>query len=251
MQKCILLILMATICSACSTALTPVLSKKEEGAKPEYRMSDPSSKLRFHLTNDQEYLYLYLNTTDPVTSRKIMETGLRVYFDKKGKRNTNCYVEYPMIARAEMDKETADQQPDLRKLLKKVSDDAAYKRVEGSPQRFDVLLSKTNVKVALSIKDSTELDYELKMPLDWIDPAGLEALDKLSFGVKSGSFDIPVKFELRATSTSAQTGTMGNNTTMPGMPGNRTSNTDRQQRPDPIGYGSPVEFWYAVELAKD
>lgn len=248
MQKWIILILMATIYSACSTALTPILSKKEEGTKPEYRMSDPSSKLRFHLTNDQEYIYVYLNTNDPVTNRKIMETGLRVYFDDKGKRNTDCYVEYPMITRAEMDKETADQEPDLRKLLKKVSDDAAYKRSEGSPQRFDVLLSKTNVKVSLSVKDSTELDYELKMPLDWINPAGLEALDKLSFGIKSGSFDIPVKFEIRASST--QTGTIGNNNTMPGMSGNRTTNTDRQQRPDPIGYGSPVEFWYAIELAK-
>jgi hypothetical protein len=228
----------------CSIALTPVLSLKEEGADPEYRMSEPSSKLRFHLTNDEEFIYLFLNTNDPVTCRKILQTGLKIYFDPKGREGTNCYVEYPKLERLEIDQEATETTPDLRKLRKAVSDDASYKKINTAPERFDAMLSRLDMEVNLEIEDSTELNYRLKMPMKWIAPEGKVALENLSFGVRSGSFSMPAKFEITGGGVQA-----GNNTTMPGMPGNRNQG-GTTQRPDPSGYTSPIEFWYAIELSR-
>src|SRR5580692_11823517 len=57
---------------------------------------DPSTTLRYALTNDSTNLYVCLTSTNPGLERKIFEMGMKVYFDTSGERKEACGVQFPM-----------------------------------------------------------------------------------------------------------------------------------------------------------
>ncbi|MBD0779949.1 hypothetical protein HPE56_19295 [Maribacter sp. ANRC-HE7] len=54
-----------------------------------------NENILYKVSQDDNYVYLNISTTDTKTSMSIIRTGLTVYYDIKGKKKKDVYVKYP------------------------------------------------------------------------------------------------------------------------------------------------------------
>jgi len=54
------------------------------------------TRTRFATDNDAEVLFLALTITDITTQKKIMQSGINLYIDTKGKKKENTGIDYPV-----------------------------------------------------------------------------------------------------------------------------------------------------------
>ena len=59
-------------------------------------ISDKETKTRFATDNDAQFLFLALTIPDRTTQKKIMQGGVNLYIDTKGKKKESTGIEYPV-----------------------------------------------------------------------------------------------------------------------------------------------------------
>ena len=59
-------------------------------------ITDKETKTRFATDNDAQFLFLVLSIPDNATQKKIMQSGINLYIDIKGKKKENLGIEYPV-----------------------------------------------------------------------------------------------------------------------------------------------------------
>ena len=59
-------------------------------------ITDKETKTRFATDNDAQFLFLALTIPDNATQKKIMQSGINLYVDIKGKKKENLGIEYPV-----------------------------------------------------------------------------------------------------------------------------------------------------------
>lgn len=92
----IALIVSLVIVSCGSTKEAYVVGEHSPKAVQEKAVYDEDAKLYYAITKDSDFAYITLNTTERTTQIKMMQGGVRVYFDTNGKKNTDNFIQYPM-----------------------------------------------------------------------------------------------------------------------------------------------------------
>jgi len=59
-------------------------------------ITDKETRTRFATDNDAQFLFLALTIPDIATQKKIMQSGINLYVDIKGKKKENTGIEYPV-----------------------------------------------------------------------------------------------------------------------------------------------------------
>ena len=111
-------------------------------------ISDKETKTRFATDNDTQFLFLALTIPDRTTQRKIMQSGINLYVDLKGKKKENVGIEFP------------------------VASNPAAMRLFGFSNSEPVILdirSKGTVNIAFSWDSSNVLNIEYNIPLKMIE----------------------------------------------------------------------------------
>jgi hypothetical protein len=158
----------------------------------EYRFSDSDSKIRYQVMNDNKNLHIILNTSEYKTITKIVNSGLKIYFDIKGKKSEKVYFQYPTLGRRQqptaqdiMDLGNSKlKKPDLNKLIAKIPDKAIFNH-DGDIEQLRVSLSNSDFKVSIKAIKETEIVYDLIIPFNKISKGGVVSLSKLSIGISS------------------------------------------------------------------
>ena len=111
-------------------------------------ISDKETKTRFVTDNDTQFLFLALTIPDRTTQRKIMQSGINLYVDLKGKKKENVGIEFP------------------------VASNPAAMRLFGFSNSEPVILdirSKGTVNIAFSWDSSNVLNIEYNIPLKMLE----------------------------------------------------------------------------------
>ncbi len=161
---------------------------------------DSDSQIRYCVSNDDNNLHLNLKTNHPATIAKILRSGLKVYFDKNGKKKKSVYINYPIgssqdFQHFQTNGPGGSTSLDLKSLIHSTSIAAEFIHFE-KKESFTTLNPKSNIQLSITTNETKELVYDLIIPFTEISPNGRADLFNLSIGIVTGSFDLPVQSPL-------------------------------------------------------
>jgi len=183
---------------SCVTINTKVDSSAEANSKANvYPFFDQGLKVHYQISNDNKILHIRLNTTDYALINKIVNTGLRVCFDVKGKKHDKVFVEYPLVRKQVfsdriLQRTFAEQRAKmtLNKLLEEIPDEAIFKN-HGDSLHFAVSSNKTDIQVSITARRNNAISYDLIIPIKRISPYGIAGLSNLSIGFVTAETNLP------------------------------------------------------------
>lgn len=83
-------------CQADTTIVTHLLDGNINEWPAEKFMTDKATKMTYAVDNNNETLFLAINLADQTLQKRIMQEGLNLYIDTKGKKKENRGIEFPM-----------------------------------------------------------------------------------------------------------------------------------------------------------
>jgi hypothetical protein len=91
-------ILYSTIIQTDTTTIIHSLDGNISEWPSEKFITDKETKTRFATDNDAQFLFFALAIPDNATQKKIMQSGINLYVDIKGKKKENMGIEYPVAS---------------------------------------------------------------------------------------------------------------------------------------------------------
>ena len=133
---------------------------------------DEKSKLSYTISKDNTFAYVILNTSEKTTQIKMMQNGVRIYFDKEGKKNTDNFIHYPLTQkRKKMDIEALKKlRGNPEAILKKQQENIGVEILFSEKGEERIINNElNNEQISTEIKMSPNgLIYTLKFPLSLI-----------------------------------------------------------------------------------
>jgi hypothetical protein len=113
---------------------------------------DKATKIRYAIDNDSQMLFLAINISDKTTQQRIMQKGMNLFIDVKGKKKENRGVEFPLG-------------------LENVSDISnmkvfGFSNTEASPQNVK---TEGTINIAMGWDNSYVLSMEYNIPLKMLE----------------------------------------------------------------------------------
>ncbi len=131
---------------------------------------DEESKIGYTILKDSSNLYVNLSTLETASQLKILNNGVKVFFDKEGVENETSYLQFPMTSELQNKSDHNDLKSDksafLNKKIAELNDEILF--VENNNQ--DIINRKLNSKGISSemFVYKEELYYQIKFPLTFI-----------------------------------------------------------------------------------
>ena len=153
------------------------------------------------LQYDQDFIYVCLYSEDAQFKRMILTRGINLWFDPKGKKNTNFGIHYPMgVGRVGLQQpeegefgysEPGDEMTQVQERLNYLKNDLEVLG-PGKDQRKRVLLDREpGIQAAVTIHEEGVV-LELRVPLhassSWSNSIGVQPDSVLSFGLLTPEF---------------------------------------------------------------
>lgn len=235
--------------SGCTTGLTLVESYSETRySESTLFQLDEKNDLHWLISNDMENIYVRLYTPKRTTQTKIMRAGLHLYYDIGGEKSEDTYLNFPVFEeRQMMDREGMGRQPreprqpgtrprfDINRMIERVNPEVVFVKND-EKESFNLKQDKSDITVELSGDTSNVLHYFASVPLSRIFPDDTRGADKLSVGIVSGAFEIPVN-------------TGGGMPAGREMPGGNQRMAEMQKRMAEMA--EPVKIWALIKLTKE
>ena len=79
-----------------TTIISHLLDGNTAEWPPEKFVIDKSTKMEFAIDNDNQTLFLAINIPDRSIQKKVMQEGMNLYIDTKGKKKENKGIEFPV-----------------------------------------------------------------------------------------------------------------------------------------------------------
>ncbi len=203
--KPILLLVLLTL--GCSTGMKLVESVSEEqfSASTVFHF-DEKSELNWFVSHDDEHLYVRLNSAKRTTQMKILRAGLHLYFDPGGEKAESTYLNFPVFQeRRVMDRDGEGVRPvtarrggrgerpkfDINKTIETTQPEAVFVKRD-QKESFNYKTEDSAIRIEMEGDTSGVFHFMAAIPLERILPEGQSHLSKLSIGIVSGAFEIPV-----------------------------------------------------------
>jgi hypothetical protein len=167
---------------------------------------DKATKIRYAVDNDSQMLFLALNIPDKMIQQSIMQKGMNLFIDVKGKKKENHGVEFP--------------------LGMENASDIGYMKVFGfsSAEPFPQnVKTEGTINIAIGWDSSYVLNIEYYVPLKMLESSPAELNNKkISIGWKLHESEIPSNNTAQPAPTSSQS--VSTSTRLVGVPaGSRPS----------------------------
>lgn len=165
---------------------------------------DPGSKLFYGVSHDDHYLYLALQSRDPVVQRKIMAFGLTLWLDPTGKKEKDKGIRYPVPRKENIPvaESEEDEALPLRARRARPQDTRRYLQTtdkkhlqllhfdDQDKQQLDVEESE-DIRVSIHTEASHGVSYEVRIPFSKIYDHARSGEQELSIGFVTGHLDVP------------------------------------------------------------
>lgn len=205
-----------------------------------------NENILYKVSQDDNYVYLNISTTDTKTSMSIIRTGLTVYYDIKGKKKKNVYVKYPYSTEPRQSLQDSrgnnDANPiDLNSIIEKLPAEAEYGSFE-EKQAFNKDLNSLDIAIENSYTASSQLfEFSIKIPKAKIASQVNSDFSKLSIGVVANKMEGAVKKERGQGENQGMRSGGGGRGNGSGRGGMRGQN---RQEPSSTAEKITVDFWF-------
>lgn len=165
---------------------------------------DDTNDLYWLVTNDSENLYFRIYSSKMTTQMKMLNAGFKVFIDPAAEKSETTYLNFPVRKeRRRMDRESTGGRPpgqtrggerprfDVNRFIERVNTNAIFVK-DGNEEVFDYKKDDSEIEIAVFEAEEGEFHYFSAIPFTRISPEGIKGISKLSIGLVSGAFEIPV-----------------------------------------------------------
>ncbi len=254
-----LLIVCISLFSGCSHQLAPAGHYQNEAIIVDgnindwvlpLRFSNPDYTMHYSVTNDDKNIYICVVTKNQAYQKRMLKSGMDIYFDVKGEKNKQCALIYPVKKASEPAENTqggpirySDYQTTMNQLLLQSDYYNTFGFVNMENGQYDLKAKQTDIRVAMKLDADSSLVYEASVPISYV--LGKE----LSSGAASKNFSVGIALN-PATPANANRGYQAHSShggsSMGGMHG---MGGGRHYRPENSTPQKAEENWYTFRLS--
>jgi hypothetical protein len=213
------------------------------------RFSNPEYNMQYEFSNDKKNMYVCVYSKDISMQRRILKSGMIIYFDPKGEKNKNISLAFPVKKPANPASQRSgepihytDYLTEMNQLLRQSDfyNTTGMLNMENGQYALDNKIN--HIQVTIKLNADSSLVYEAAIPINYLIGSDLKA------GTKPGNFSVGVVVN----NPSAQNGNNsyhphnsygGGGMKMHGMGGNRNYGSSNNIPP------KPEENWNTFQLA--
>lgn len=214
------------------------------------RFSNPEYTMHYSVTNDDKNIYVCVISKSPTYQRRMLRSGLNIYFDTKGEKNKTCALVFPVRKTSEPSDmaslnstHAADHPTTIAQLILQSDyyNTIGFTNMENG--QYDLKATQTDIRIAMKQDADSSLVYEAAIPIRYV-------LGKdFSSGQEAKNFSVGITLN----ATGANPGNRGN-TGRPYHGGNSMSGQrgmgGSHHYPQNNGTTQkPEETWYTFRLA--
>ena len=216
-------------------------------------------KAAISISNDSNYIYFCLATSDRSKIMKIMSTGLTVWLDPQDSDGKTIGIQYPIKReRAEFgelpirDKNKPDNENDrFKNMIEKFKveqNEVLIMNEDKFPMNVYPLKNQTGLEVGINF-EMNQLVYELKVPISNNNIINVDVLpnENLKVGFETGEFEKPENG--KGNGMRAEGGMPGGDEMSGGRRGGGMKGGNRPEKSNMSERMNPIEFWINVKLA--
>ena len=210
-----------------------------------------NENILYKVSQDDNYVYLNISTTDTKTSMSIIRTGLTVYYDIKGKKKKNVYVKYPYSTEPRQSRqgsqENNDANPiDMNSMIEKLPKEGEYSSFE-EKQTFNKYLNSLDIAIENSYTASSQLfEFSIKIPKTKISSKENSDFSKLSIGVVANKMEGNINKE-RGQGQNERTRSGGGRRGNGSGGGRGGARGQNKQQSSPTTERAIIDFWFDVK----
>lgn len=218
-----------------------------------------NENIQYKLVQDSENLQLFISTPDAKMSTAMLQRGLTIYFDIKGKEREDVAITYPIEpVRINFKREasldgfpTAEEENKMKHAMALFIEDdlpqeAVYKYYDRQ-ERFHVILNALDAAISYTYNEEKGLlTYHLKIPKYKISSNSKEDFSRLTIGVKTGTMK-KSKPKAADDSRKSRSNTRGGGPPSGGRKGGGRSDPSQGERPEGGNRKSgaaSIDFWF-------
>ena len=158
------------------------------------RFSNPDYSMQYSVTNDDKNIYICIYSKNEAFQKRMLRSGMSIYFDTKGEKNKNCALVFPIKKTPEQGTNNTNGNPirysDYKTTMDQLLLQSDYYNTIGFVNmengQYDVKAAQTNIKLALKLGADSSLVYEAAVPIQYV-------LGKdLASGIDSKNFSVGI-----------------------------------------------------------
>ncbi|SIT11654.1 hypothetical protein SAMN05421766_11124 [Zobellia uliginosa] len=205
----------------------------------------------YKVSQEGNYVYLNISTTEKKTAMSIIRTGLTIYYDIKGKRKKDVYVKYPYSTEPRQPRQGSLEIKDinaidLNHMIEKLPAVAEYSSFE-ERQEFNKDLNSLDITIENSYSPSSQLfEFSIKIPKAKIASQKNTDFSKLSIGVVANKKEGNINKEREQGQGQRMRSGGGRRGNGNGRGGGGMGRQNRQ-RPSSTVEKTSVNFWFEAE----
>lgn len=152
---------------------------------PSYTGNDKKTGIEWTVANDNQYLFLSLETNNRQIERMVMFRGLTLYFDPSGKKNKDTYLRYPyMRDPRELVQEMRSQNDGEGQGRSFQSPITAYWKHGDDDMILNSAMQRSKFRYHITMDSLGFMEYQVRIPLNRIADPGYKSLTKpISIGI--------------------------------------------------------------------
>jgi len=212
------------------------------------RFSNPDYNMEYEVRNDKRNIYVCVYSKDLSVQKRILKSGMIIYFDPKGEKNKNMSLVFPVKKPADQAAQRnnepiryTDYMTEMNQLLRQSDyyNTTGMLNMENGQYALDSKIN--NIQVAIKLNGDSSLVYEAAVPINYLLGTDLKA------GYKPENFSVGIAVN----KNSIQNGNSGyrphnsyggGGMRMHGMGGNRNYGSANNTAP------KPEENWDTFQL---
>jgi hypothetical protein len=157
------------------------------------RFSNPEYNMEYEVSNDKKNMYICVYSKDISMQKRILKSGMIIYFDPKGEKNKNMSLVFPV--KKPVDPSTqrtnepiryTDYMTEMNRLLRQSDyyNTTGLLNMENGQYALDSKIN--NIQVAIKLNGDSSLVYEAAIPINYLLGSDLKA------GYKPGNFSVGI-----------------------------------------------------------
>ncbi len=149
--------------------------------------------------NDSTHIYFAFSFFDPRVQTLVLRNGMTVFLDPSKKMKEDCYVKFPLIKREIIagvaEGQQLAQQRSRQNRQQRTTTEALLEQAQGFELQWkngekviqvNPAMEKTDFHTFIAVDTANVLNIIVGVPIIYVNPGGLQALDELVVGLRFG-----------------------------------------------------------------
>jgi hypothetical protein len=161
------------------------------------RFGDETGTLQYAITNDMENIYVSVVSNNPTTQMRMLRSGIKIFIDPKGKKNTQISINYPykeemITPKGNFQNRNLDPKVLKQKMIMEADIFSTNGFINMENRIYD-LTDTSHIKLSMNYDIYDNLVFEAIIPIQYITntPISLKKAPSISVGIQINNMELP------------------------------------------------------------